>query len=60
MNLILIGCWFVEGEMVKFVGWRYGALIGGLIGVIGITLYPIGIDPYLHSDKWSKYLHHNK
>lgn len=35
-------------------GWRYAALIGGLVGAIAITIYPIIIDPMLNPDKYSK------
>lgn len=38
--------------MARLVGWRYATLIGGLVGLIGLTLYPIAIDPYLNPDKW--------
>lgn len=41
--------------MAVLKGWRYAALIGGLVGAIGITIYPIIIDPMLNPDKYSKY-----
>lgn len=42
--------------MVKFYrGWRYAALIGGLVGMIGLTLYPIAIAPMMDASEYSKY-----
>ncbi|XP_018573879.1 small integral membrane protein 20 [Anoplophora glabripennis] len=35
-------------------GWRYVAVIGGLVGAIGIAIYPIIIDPMLNPDKYKK------
>lgn len=29
-----------------WTGWRYAALIGGIIGLITLTLYPIAIEVY--------------
>jgi len=40
----------------RFVGWRYFALVGGLVGMIGLAMYPIAIDPYLHPEKYRMYL----
>ena len=30
------------------------ALIGGFVAVLGLTIYPIIIDPRLHPEKYSK------
>jgi predicted MFS family arabinose efflux permease len=38
--------------MARWVGWRYAALVGGLVGAIALAMYPIAIDPYRHPDKW--------
>jgi hypothetical protein len=38
--------------MAKFVGWRYYALIGGIVGSIAIAIYPIAIHPYLYPEQW--------
>lgn len=35
-------------------GWRFAALVGGLVGALGLALYPIAIAPYLNSDEWKK------
>jgi hypothetical protein len=35
-------------------GWRYGVFIGGLVGLIGATIYPVIIHPYLYPEKWKK------
>lgn len=41
--------------MPSFVGWRYAALVGGLVGAIALTSYPIIIDPMINPEKWSEY-----
>nr|CAI5838944.1 unnamed protein product [Callosobruchus analis] len=38
--------------MAVLKGWRFGALIGGLVGAIAITIYPIIIDPMFHPQKY--------
>jgi len=38
----------------KFVGWRYGVLIGGIVGSILLAIYPIGIHPYMYPEKWQQ------
>lgn len=35
-------------------GWRYKAFIGGLVGVIALTLYPIVVEPMMNVEKYSK------
>ena len=40
---------------VKWVGVRYWALVGGLVSAIGLTMYPIAIDPYFNPEKWRMY-----
>lgn len=37
-----------------WTGWRYGALIGGIVGLIGLALYPIAIEPILNPEKYKK------
>jgi len=37
-----------------FSGWRYFAFIGGLVGAIGATIYPVIIHPYLYPEKWKQ------
>ena len=41
--------------MARWTGWRFAALIGGLVGSIALVMYPIAVDPYLHPDKWRMY-----
>ncbi|KAL5012877.1 hypothetical protein ScPMuIL_011428 [Solemya velum] len=41
-------------------GWRYAAMIGGLVGAIGLALYPIAVDPYLHPEKWQNIQRENR
>lgn len=33
-------------------GWRYAALIGGLVGSIAVASYPIIIEPMLNPEKY--------
>lgn len=35
-----------------WTGWRYAALIGGLVGAITLTLYPIAIEPIMNPQKY--------
>jgi Domain of unknown function (DUF4538) len=37
-----------------WTGWRYAALIGAIVGTIGLTLYPIAIEPMLNPEKYKK------
>jgi len=37
-----------------FTGWRYFAFIGGLVGAIGATIYPVIIHPYMYPEKWKQ------
>lgn len=39
--------------MAILKGWRYVALISGLVGGIGLAIYPIIVDPMLNPDKYS-------
>ncbi|KAF7273804.1 small integral membrane protein 20 [Rhynchophorus ferrugineus] len=38
--------------MTVLVGWKYAALIGGLVASIALASYPIIIDPMINPDKW--------
>ncbi|CAH2055795.1 unnamed protein product, partial [Iphiclides podalirius] len=40
--------------MAYHKGWRYSALIGGLVGLLGLTLYPIAISPMLDPSEYKK------
>lgn len=40
-------------KMALLIGWRFGALIGGLVGLIGLAVYPAVIYPMLHIDEYS-------
>jgi len=42
----------------RMIGWRYAALVGGLVGAIALAMYPIAISPYLYPQKWRKYVFH--
>ncbi|XP_050498034.1 small integral membrane protein 20 [Diabrotica virgifera virgifera] len=38
----------------RLVGWRYAALITGLVGMIGLAIYPIIIDPMMDPSKYKR------
>ena len=42
--------------MAVLKGWRYAALIGGLFGLVGLTMYPIAISPMLDASEYSKFV----
>ncbi|KAJ8916981.1 hypothetical protein NQ315_008381 [Exocentrus adspersus] len=44
----------VYKSMTTLRGWRYVALVGGLVASIGIACYPIIIDPMLNPDKYKR------
>jgi len=35
-------------------GWRYGAFLGVITGVIGLALYPVAVKPYQDAATWRK------
>lgn len=35
-------------------GWRFGGLVGCLVGAIALTSYPIIISPFLYPEDWKK------
>jgi hypothetical protein len=43
-----------------WTGWRYAVLIGGIVGLIGIALYPIAIEPMLNPEKYKKLQKQNR
>ncbi|GJQ74065.1 hypothetical protein Trydic_g18987 [Trypoxylus dichotomus] len=46
--------------MALLVGWRYGILIGGLVGIIGLAVYPVVIYPMLHIDEYKEIQKQNR
>lgn len=36
-------------------GWRFAVFLGVIVGGIGLTLYPVVIDPMISADKYSKW-----
>ncbi|CAG4976054.1 small integral membrane protein 20 [Colias croceus] len=40
--------------MVFNKGWRFAALIGGMVGLVGLTLYPIAVSPMIDSSKYKE------
>lgn len=42
-------------KYAPLTGWRYVAVVGGLVGAIGLALYPIAIDPMINTEKYSMY-----
>ncbi len=35
-------------------GWRYAAFIGGIVGAVALTIYPIIISPMLNPEPWKQ------
>lgn len=35
-------------------GWKFGALVAGLVGGLGLFLYPIAISPMIDASEYSK------
>lgn len=56
-NLKTIEIVIVSFNMAYLRGWRYNLMIGGLLGALAVTLYPIILDPMINTDKYSKYDH---
>jgi len=46
--------------MAYWRGWRYAALIGGLVGVIGAVAYPIAVYPMMHIDEYKEIQKRNR
>ncbi|XP_049821216.1 small integral membrane protein 20 [Aethina tumida] len=46
--------------MPRLVGWRYTALIGGLVGGIALAIYPIIIDPMINTEKYKQIQAHTR
>lgn len=40
--------------MVILKGWKYAAFFAGVVGFIGVAIYPIVIEPIRNADKYSK------
>lgn len=40
--------------MVMLKGWKYAAFIGSIFGIIGVTIYPIIINPMMNPEGYSK------
>ncbi|XP_074649609.1 small integral membrane protein 20-like [Tubulanus polymorphus] len=41
-----------QQKLIYLRGWRYTALVGGLIGLIGTAMYFTAVDPYINPNKW--------
>lgn len=39
----------------RLKGWRYVAFISGIVGAIGLAVYPVIIKPMYDNSKYSKY-----
>jgi hypothetical protein len=46
--------------MTILIGWRYKVFIGSIVGVIGLALYPIAIDPMINTEKYKKIQERNR
>lgn len=44
----------IKNSKPTWTGWRYAALITGLIGAVTLTLYPIAIEPILNPEKYKE------
>ncbi|XP_068623193.1 small integral membrane protein 20 [Battus philenor] len=40
--------------MASLKGWRYTAFVGGLVGIIGLALYPIAVSPMLDPSEYKR------
>lgn len=40
------------GHILK--GWKFGAFVGSIVGVVCVAVYPIVVSPYLHPEKWKQ------
>ncbi|XP_022185238.2 small integral membrane protein 20 [Nilaparvata lugens] len=40
--------------MKKLQGWRFAGFVGGMLGVLGLALYPIMIYPMYNTDEYKK------
>jgi len=40
------------GPILK--GWKFGAFVGSIVGVVCVAVYPIIVSPYINPDKWKK------
>ncbi|OWF43343.1 small integral membrane protein 20-like [Mizuhopecten yessoensis] len=38
----------------QMIGWKYAAFVGGIVGAIGLALYPIAIQPMIDPTKWQE------
>ena len=42
------------GQTPVLKGWRFGAFVGSIVGVVALATYPIIISPYLYPEEWRK------
>ena len=40
--------------MVMLKGWKYVAMVGSVVGVIGLAIYPIIVSPMVNPEPYSK------
>lgn len=40
--------------MVLLKGWKYVAMVGSVVGVIGLAIYPIIVSPMVNPEPYSK------
>ncbi|KZS04430.1 Uncharacterized protein APZ42_032758 [Daphnia magna] len=40
--------------MVLLKGWKYAAMVGSVIGVIGLAIYPIIVSPMMDPEPYSE------
>ena len=40
--------------IVRLTGFRYVAFVSFMVGAVGLTLYPIVIEPIMHGEEYKK------
>ncbi len=41
--------------MVLLKGWKYAAMLGTVVGAIGLAIYPIIVSPMMNPEPYSKF-----
>ncbi|XP_024080337.1 small integral membrane protein 20 isoform X2 [Cimex lectularius] len=44
----------ISTKISKLKGWRYAAFVSGIVGAIGIALYPIVVSPMLYPEEYKR------
>ncbi|EDW76936.1 uncharacterized protein Dwil_GK13281 [Drosophila willistoni] len=46
--------------MAVLRGWRFVGFVSCIVGAVGLTLYPVVIDPMLNTDKYKSLQEYSK